>query len=71
LLGFPGFACEAVMSSLNVHMAVSAGGAIKSVKTIPLLTFDEGLQAMSKAKGAEYTPPATEIPYFGTYRPAA
>ena len=59
------------VSAAALSMAVSAGGAIKSVKTIPLLTFDEGLQAMSKAKSAEYAPPATEIPYFGTYRPAA
>jgi uncharacterized protein with GYD domain len=59
------------MSAAALAMAVSAGGAIKSVKTTPLLSFDEGVQAMSIAKSAEYTPPATEIPYFGTYRPAA
>lgn len=48
-------------------MAVSAGGAMRAVKTTQLLTFDEGVQAMHKAGQAEYGPPRSEIPYFGVY----
>jgi uncharacterized protein with GYD domain len=53
-----------------LSMAISAGGAVKSVKTTPLLTFEEGIAALQKAKDAEYAPPHTEIPYFGVYRGA-
>ena len=59
------------VSAAALSMAVSAGGAIKTAKTTPLLTFDEGLQALRSARSAEYTPPPTEIPYFGTFRPTA
>src|ERR687884_16047 len=34
-----------------VAMAFAAGGACKSVKTTPLLTIDEGVEAMKKAAG--------------------
>jgi len=56
------------VSAAALSIAVSAGGAVKTAKTTPLLTFDEGLEALHKAKGAKYEPPATEIPYFGTFR---
>jgi uncharacterized protein with GYD domain len=58
-------------SAAALSMAISAGGAIKAVKTTPLMTFDEGEAALKKARSAEYTAPPTEIPYFGTYRPPA
>jgi uncharacterized protein with GYD domain len=38
-------------------MAVAAGGAVKSVKTTPLMTIDEGISAMRKATGSGYQPP--------------
>jgi len=38
-------------------MAAAAGGAIKSLKTTPLLTTAEGLDAMRKAAACGYTPP--------------
>jgi uncharacterized protein with GYD domain len=40
-------------------LAVTAGGAIKAVKTTPLMTLDEGISAMSKAAAAatSYAPP--------------
>jgi len=57
------------VSAAALSMAVSAGGAIKAAKTSVLLTFDEGVEALRKAKSAEYAPPPTEIPYFGTFRP--
>jgi uncharacterized protein with GYD domain len=46
----------------NVNMAAfslagAAGGALKAVKTTPLLTIEEGLEAMRKASGTGYRPP--------------
>jgi len=57
------------VSATALSMAISAGGAVKSVKTTPLVTFDEGLEALKK-KDAGYTPPPSEVPYFGVYRGA-
>jgi uncharacterized protein with GYD domain len=55
-------------SAAALSMAISAGGATKAVKTTPLLTFEDGVQALAKAKAAEYAPPRSEVPYFGVYR---
>jgi uncharacterized protein with GYD domain len=55
------------VSAAALSMAISAGGAVKSVQTTPLMTFDEGLEAMRKAKAAEYAPPRSDIPYFGIF----
>jgi len=38
-------------------MAASAGGAIKSIKTTPLMTLEEGIEAMKKAGQSGYVPP--------------
>ena len=38
-------------------LAAAAGGAVKSLKTTPLLTADEGLEAIKKAGGTGYRPP--------------
>ena len=57
-----------VVSAAALSMAISAGGAVKAVKTTALLTFDEGVQALTKARSAEYAAPPTEIPYFGIFR---
>ena len=46
------------ISMAAFSMAVSAGGACKSVKTTPLLTMDEGQAAMKKAAGSKYRPPS-------------
>jgi uncharacterized protein with GYD domain len=56
-------------SAAALSMAFAAGGAVKTSKTTPLMTFDEGIEALRKAKDAEYAAPAAEIPYFGVYRP--
>jgi uncharacterized protein with GYD domain len=56
------------VSAAALSMAISAGGAVKAVNTTPLMTFDDGLAAMRKAREAEYAPPPSEIPYFGVYR---
>jgi len=38
-------------------IATAAGGALKSSKTTPLLTFEEGVEAMKKAARTGYRPP--------------
>ncbi len=39
-------------------LAASAGGAVKALRTTPLLTIEEGLAAVKAAGGAGYQPPA-------------
>jgi|SRR5208283_593149 len=38
-------------------LAVSAGGAVKAIKTTPLMTAEEGMAAMKKATKSGYKPP--------------
>ncbi len=38
-------------------VAASAGGAVKSIKTTPLMTVDEGIEMLRKAAGSGYRPP--------------
>jgi uncharacterized protein with GYD domain len=45
------------VSAAAFSVAGSAGGGIKAVKTTPLLTMDEGIEALKKAAGAGYRPP--------------
>jgi hypothetical protein len=47
------------VSAAGLSMAVSAGGALKAIKTTPLMTIEEGIQAMKKgaAAAASYAPP--------------
>lgn len=40
-------------------IAASAGGAVKAIKTTPLMTVEEGVAAMRKAPEAGYRPPTT------------
>src|SRR5687767_12303354 len=40
------------VSAAALSMAISAGGAVKSAKTTLLLSFEDGLRAMSRAKAA-------------------
>jgi uncharacterized protein with GYD domain len=56
------------VTAAALAMAVAAGRAIRSVKTTPLMTFEDGIEALKKAKEAEYAPPPSEIPYFGVYQ---
>jgi uncharacterized protein with GYD domain len=49
-----------VPSNVNaaaVSMAVAAGGAVKEIKTTPLMSPEEGFDAMLLAQGAGYRPP--------------
>jgi len=45
------------ISGAAFSLATSAGGALKAIRTTPLLTIEEGLEAMQKAAGAGYRPP--------------
>jgi uncharacterized protein with GYD domain len=54
------------VSAAALSMAISAGGAVERVKTTPLLTFEEGIEALRKAADTQYRPPESEFAYFGT-----
>lgn len=45
------------VSIAALSIAAAAGGGIKSLKTTPLLTPDEGIEALRKASDVSYTPP--------------
>ena len=47
------------VSAAAISIAFSAGGAVKSVKTTPLMTVAEGIEAMKKAGGTGYRPPTS------------
>jgi uncharacterized protein with GYD domain len=50
------------VTALATAMAFRAGGALREVKYTRLLTWQEGLEAMTKAGAADYRPPALSIP---------
>ena len=52
--------CEAPdnVRAAAISLAVTAGGAIAHYKTTPLMTWDEGVEAMRLAGGSSYTPPS-------------
>jgi len=45
------------VSAAAFSMAASAGGAVKAVKTAPLMAIDEAMEAMREASRAGYRPP--------------
>jgi uncharacterized protein with GYD domain len=45
------------VNAAAVSMAVAAGGAVKEIKTTPLMAPDDGFDAMLLAQGAGYRPP--------------
>lgn len=45
------------VSAASIAMAFAAGGALSSIKTTPLLTFEEGVKAMRKTSKTGYKPP--------------
>jgi uncharacterized protein with GYD domain len=53
------------LSAAAFSMAVSAGGAVRAAKTTPLLTVEEGMEAMRKAGEIGYTPPTEWGASFG------
>ncbi len=46
------------VSIVAASMAVSASGALKTAKTTPLMTMEEGIKAMKMAGEAGYQPPS-------------
>ncbi len=49
------------VAAAGVSMAISAGGAVTSVRTTPLLTLEEGVTAMRKANASGYLPPSDDF----------
>lgn len=47
------------VSAAAFSMAVAAGGAVRTCKTTPLMTLEEGVAAMRKAGEAGYRPPGS------------
>ena len=47
------------VSMAAVAVAISAGGALSSLQTIALLTVEETLAALEKARSIEYKPPGS------------
>jgi uncharacterized protein with GYD domain len=45
-------------SAAAVSISAAAGGAVKALKTTPLMTVQEGMEAMRKAAQAGYRPPS-------------
>ena len=45
------------VSAAALSIAFSAGGAVKNVKTVPLMSIDDGLEAITKAGSVGYRPP--------------
>ena len=47
------------VSIASVAIAFAASGVLKAAKTTPLMTIEEGLEAMRNAGGADYQPPSS------------
>ncbi len=47
------------MSMAAVVVAIGAGGALTSFETTVLLTVDETLEALAKARSVKYRPPGS------------
>ena len=46
------------VSMAAVALAIGSGGALSKIETTPLLTVDDTLQALKRAQGVAYKPPA-------------
>ena len=45
------------ITAAALSMALMAGGGIKNIKTTPMMTWEDGVKAMKKAKKVSYKPP--------------
>lgn len=45
------------ITAAALSIALMAGGGVQNIKTTPLLTFEEGVKSMKKAKKVSYIPP--------------
>jgi uncharacterized protein with GYD domain len=54
--------CPDNVSAAALSLCFSSGGALKAIKTTPLMTIEEGLEAMRRGARAlaAYTPPARQ-----------
>ena len=52
IVEFPDNVSEAAFS-----IAVAAGGALKSLRTTPLMSIEDGIEALRRAGGSGYRPP--------------
>ena len=43
----------------GIALAVRAGGMVRNYKTTPLMTWEEGIEAMEVGGGSEYRPPGS------------
>jgi uncharacterized protein with GYD domain len=48
------------IAAAAVSIASSAGGAIKAIRTTPLLTIDETIEALTQAQTLDYQPPGDD-----------
>ena len=46
------------VSAGAISIAAAGGGAVKAIKTTPLLTVEEGMEMMRKAGSSAYRPPS-------------
>jgi uncharacterized protein with GYD domain len=55
--------CPDNVSAAALSLAFSSGGSIKAIRTTPLMTVEEGLEALQKGARvrATYTPPARQM----------
>ena len=44
------------ISAASIAIAVAAGGGLSNVKTVPLMSIEDGLEALKRAGGVSYTP---------------
>ena len=49
------------VAAAAVSIAASAGGGIRSIKTTPLLTSEDALAALDRARAVEYEPPGDGV----------
>lgn len=49
---------QSEVDAASVAITAAAGGAIKALKTVPLMSIDDGMEAMRRASGISYRPPA-------------
>ena len=52
------------VSAASLSMALLASGVFKTIKTTPLLTWEDGVEAMKKAKKVAYNPPSEGSVYL-------
>ena len=52
------------IAAAALSMTLMASGAFKTVKTTPLMEWEEGLEAMKKAKKITYHPPKPDTIYL-------